>query len=97
MIDLTSSTSEDDEDDENITSVNVEEGKETLAMQFFRIELAEQRRLMGIMEHHTKETVIVTSDTVTSDIHTTTSSSFPYSITAGIEKGAKNRSIPSIY
>jgi len=83
-------SSEESEDDENITSADIEEGKETLAMQFFKIEVAEQRRLMGIMEHHTKETVIVTSET------NTTTSSFPYSITAGVEKGAKNRSVKSI-
>ncbi|KAJ3576293.1 hypothetical protein NP233_g540 [Leucocoprinus birnbaumii] len=86
-IDASSSTSEESEDDENITSADVEEGKEALAMQFFKIEVAEQRRLMGIMEHHTKETTIVTSDMGA----TRSSSSFPYSITAGVEKGAKNR------
>ena len=31
------------------------EGSEALAMQFYRIELGEQRRLMGVMEHHSKE------------------------------------------
>ena len=87
---IDSSSSEESEDDENITSADIEEGKETLAIQFFKIEVAEQRRLMGIMEHHTKETVIVTSET------NTTTSSFPYSITAGVEKGAKNRSVKSI-
>lgn len=87
---IDSSPSEESEDDENITSVDIEEGKETFAKQFYKIEVAEQRRLMGIMEHHTKETVIVTPDT------NTTTSSFPYSITAGVEKGAKNRSVKSI-
>ncbi|KAL0064667.1 hypothetical protein AAF712_008365 [Marasmius tenuissimus] len=33
----------------------VDEGMENLAMQFYRIELAEQRRLMGIMQHHSRE------------------------------------------
>ena len=28
------------------------EGSEALAMQFYRIELGEQRSLMGVMEHH---------------------------------------------
>lgn len=88
-IDSASSTSEESEDDESITSADVEEGKEALAMQFFKIEVAEQRRLMGIMEHHTKETMIVTSD-----MGTTHASDFPYSITAGVEKGTKNRWVP---
>ncbi|KAF7340149.1 hypothetical protein MVEN_01933400 [Mycena venus] len=36
-------------------AADVEEGTEALAMQFYRIELAEQRRMMGVMEHHSKE------------------------------------------
>lgn len=92
VIDSSSSTSDESEDDENITSADVEEGKEALAMQFFKIEVTEQRRLMGIMEHHTKETTIVTSDMDS----TPASSKFPYSITAGVEKGAKNRSVPRL-
>jgi protein-tyrosine phosphatase len=89
VIDSSSSTSDESEDDENTTSADVEEGKETLAMQFYKIEVAEQRRLMGIMEHHTRETMVVTSD-----MGATPPSNFPYSITAGVEKGAKNRSVP---
>ncbi|KAI6153207.1 hypothetical protein BKA82DRAFT_3970023 [Pisolithus tinctorius] len=61
----------------------VEEGTEALAMQFYRIELAEQRRLWTVMEHHSKE-----NDTVPNTPHP---SLFPFSITAGVEKGAKNR------
>lgn len=30
-----------------------------LAMQFYRIELAEQRRMMGVMEHHSRESAVV--------------------------------------
>jgi len=33
----------------------IAEGSEALAMQFYRIELGEQRRLMGVMEHHSRE------------------------------------------
>jgi tyrosine-protein phosphatase 2/3 len=128
----------------------VEVGMENLAMQFFRIELAEQRRLMGVMEHHSKESerwdstaasasdgkiqsrqrrksmsnvnsgsnVIMASNSgsnsgsgsgsnsnnsgpgtgsgtpVSSDsgaVAAKTHPSFPFSITAGVEKGAKNR------
>ncbi|KAJ7480085.1 hypothetical protein B0H11DRAFT_1725397 [Mycena galericulata] len=58
----------------------VEEGMEALAMQFYRIELAEQRRLMGVMEHHSRESGAGVSH-----------SPFPFSITAGVEKGSKNR------
>jgi hypothetical protein len=60
------------------------EGAENLAMQFYRIELAEQRRLTGIMHHHSKE------DAGAGDAQPS-SAPFPYSITAGVEKGAKNR------
>lgn len=104
-------TSDPDENDPN-----VEEGAEALAMQFYRIELAEQRRLRSIMEHHTKEsevslfassakprraldkdgtsagdggaTVPNGSKSVPGTPHPTP---FPFSITAGVEKGTKNR------
>ncbi|KAJ3485944.1 hypothetical protein NLJ89_g11854 [Agrocybe chaxingu] len=76
---LSDSSSSESEDDD-AASVLVDEGKEALAMQFFKVELAEQRRLMGIMEHHSKETS-----------HQNFPVPFPYSITAGVEKGAKNR------
>ncbi|KAJ6573948.1 hypothetical protein DFH09DRAFT_1456484 [Mycena vulgaris] len=58
----------------------VEEGTEALAMQFYRIELAEQRRLMGVMEHHTGKGKGKNGKGL-----------FPFSITAGVEKGSKNR------
>jgi tyrosine-protein phosphatase 2/3 len=93
----------------DIDNANVEEGKEAFAMQFYRIELAEQRRMMSVMEYHTKESDLQPSlqPTVTgaaavsdkaSDVGSTAASSskvdskaFPFSITAGVEKGAKNR------
>ena len=81
-----------DDDDLDIDSApdpaDIEEGTEALAMQFYRIELAEQRRLMGVMEHHSKESGSVTD----AQPH----HAFPFSITAGVEKGAKNRSVFSI-
>jgi hypothetical protein len=49
-----------------------------LARQFVAIERAEQKRLMGVMAHHAKEAG--TPDT-----------SFAFGITAGFEKGQKNR------
>jgi protein-tyrosine phosphatase len=58
---------------------------DTLATQFYGIERAEQHRLMGIMEYHAKQSGPV------SDGHTLKATLFPYSITAGVEKGAKNR------
>lgn len=54
---------------------------EALAMQFYRIELGEQRRLQGVMDHHTRESREVNKN----------NTKFPYSITAGIEMGDKNR------
>ena len=128
---------------------SVVEGSEALAMQFYRIELGEQRRLMGVMAHHSRESGTVVASAAaalpTSPLSAGTSASgfvsssgsvpasasgpssalpssspppaslggkkkkkdkargskakarakaeFPYSITAGIEKGAKNRCV----
>jgi len=86
---------------------DVAEGSEALAMQFFRIELSEQRRLMGVMQHHSRESgPVANDDPVGEGEHTLIGkkkdkrkggkggdharSEFPYSITAGVEKGAKN-------
>ncbi|KAF8203735.1 hypothetical protein BJ912DRAFT_940942 [Pholiota molesta] len=79
------SSSESEEDSDGANPADIEEGKEALAMQFFKIELSEQRRLMGIMEHHSKESGQVTDQAGQTTIP------FPFSITAGVEKGAKNR------
>lgn len=65
-----------------------DEGAETLALQFYRIELGEQRRLQGIMSHHSKEGAS-TSTSPTRPV--TAPADFPFSITAGIEMGTKNR------
>ena len=78
------STSEDSSEDCESNAADIEESKDSLARQFFKIELAEQRRLMGIMEHHSNESG-------QSRQFPSEGSSFPFSITAGIEKGAKNR------
>ena len=84
------------------------EGSEALAMQFYRIELGEQRRLMGIMAHHSRESGRVLDGESKSSKSKKRSKlrskgmgrpsrgkhgsrEFPYSITAGVEKGAKNR------
>jgi hypothetical protein len=86
------------------------EGSEALAMQFYRIELGEQRRLMGVMEHHSRESGRVMEEGETKSRKSKSKRSkqrskgmgrssrgkhgsrdFPYSITAGVEKGAKNR------
>ncbi|KAF9457471.1 hypothetical protein BDZ94DRAFT_1301884 [Collybia nuda] len=81
-----SSSSEDTSDSDTPDPAGVEEGTEALAMQFYRIELAEQRRLMGVMEHHSKESGRFVDEGITQ-----ASLTFPFSITAGVEKGAKNR------
>lgn len=83
---VSDSSSSESEDTDDVSAVNIEEGKEALAMQFFKIELAEQRRLMGIMEHHSKE-----SGHLGESGHGPQIAPFPFSITAGVEKGAKNR------
>lgn len=54
-------------------------------MQFYRIELAEQRRLMSVMERHSRESGFLNHGA------NQPSFTFPYSITAGVEKGSKNR------
>ncbi|KAJ3973191.1 hypothetical protein EV361DRAFT_796691 [Lentinula raphanica] len=95
----------------------LEQGMEALAQQFYHIELAEQKRLMGVMKHHSAESDVISrahpdrKDTLSSIssgryIPPSVSESdsdrggnqkfkrtaiFPYSITAGVEKGAKNR------
>ncbi|KAG8763478.1 hypothetical protein FRC11_003167 [Ceratobasidium sp. 423] len=80
---------------EIIENSDREKGIEALAMQFYRIELGEQRRLQGIMSHHSKESQTAQnvmsqqSGTPTGDSHM--HGPFPFSITAGVEKGAKNR------
>lgn len=107
-------TSDPDENDPN-----VEEGTEALAMQFYRIELAEQRRLRSIMDHHTRESelagfassakprTILSSASIDGQggvsVRTGAKSvpgtphpaDFPFSITAGVEKGTKNRWVVS--
>jgi hypothetical protein len=88
----------------------IEEGTEALAMQFYRIELGEQRRLMGVLQHHSSESGRVLTSSSSGGLSSEeileppvprarrhksrlnrTEVSFPYSITAGVEKGAKNR------
>lgn len=96
-----------------------------LEMQFYKIELGEQKRLLGVMERHSMESgkVIHEGSGVHGSLGLVLSSSsprearrslplpsaedskaavftaeeaiqpFPYSITAGLEKGAKNRSV----
>jgi hypothetical protein len=78
------SASSDSSEEFESNEADIEEGKESLAMQFFKIELAEQRRLMGVMEHHSNESG-------QSGKFPAQGNTFPFSITAGIEKGAKNR------
>ncbi|KIM47985.1 hypothetical protein M413DRAFT_16043 [Hebeloma cylindrosporum] len=82
---LTDSSSSESEDDDSANPADIEEGKEALAMQFFKIELSEQRRLMGIMEHHSRESGQASGHPSFPAVP------FPFSITAGVEKGAKNR------
>jgi tyrosine-protein phosphatase 2/3 len=79
----------DEEEGDAPNSADVEEGTEALAMQFYRIELAEQRRLMGVMEHHSKESGALMVDEEPPAANS--ERKFPFSITAGVEKGAKNR------
>ncbi|KAF8330396.1 protein-tyrosine phosphatase-like protein [Cantharellus anzutake] len=70
------------------------EALEDLAMQFYRVELGEQKRLHGVMDHHSRESATENraAKFPMKPIGLALNKSFfPYSITAGIEKGAKNR------
>lgn len=69
----------------------VAEGAEELAKQFYRIELAEQKRIMGALDRHSRESgkVILAGESCA-----TAEGRFPFSIAAGVEKGAKNRCVP---
>ncbi|KAG6854067.1 hypothetical protein C0991_010814 [Blastosporella zonata] len=82
-----SSVSDSSDSDAAPTAADIDEGTEALAMQFYRIELAEQRRLMGVMEHHSKES----GQSHLPAMELLPGTSFPFSITAGVEKGTKNR------
>ena len=79
-----------------------------LELQFYRIELGEQRRLMGVMEHHSMESqasIVGAGATSVSSAGVVPAGTpeaqdekakekegdFPFSITAGLEKGNKNR------
>ena len=97
----TSTTSDSDsaDDVESASQADIEEAQEALAMQFHKIELAEQKRLMSIMEHHSKESgqLAGTSSVQNQKQPQTRSLPFPFSITAGVEKGAKNRYGPSFF
>jgi hypothetical protein len=88
-----------------------DEGSEALAMQFYILELREQKRLLGIMDHHSKESGLQITPPSTMPIlpksfksprelnasgHPLPAAYFPYSITAGVEKGDKNR-YPNIW
>lgn len=65
---------------------------EALAMQFYRIELREQRRLHSVMAYHSRQSGGADDrEGEIGDHATKAGRAFPYSIIAGIEKGAKNR------
>lgn len=66
---------------------SADHGAEILALQFYRIEVSEQRRLQGIMSHHSLQS----DDTRPIVPPLTAPARFPFSITAGIEMGTKNR------
>ena len=103
-----------DSADEDVTSISsqsppsADDLTRALELQFYRIELGEQRRLMGVMEHHSMESqasivgagaVSVSSAGVVpvgasepkGEKAKDKEGDFPFSITAGLEKGNKNR------
>jgi tyrosine-protein phosphatase 2/3 len=68
-----------------VDQAEVDSSEDALAMQFYRIELGEQRRLQKVMEHHSRESGANAPSLPTDAVD------FPYSITAGIEMGSRNR------
>ena len=85
----TTSDSETEDDSDIPSASEIEEGQDALATQFYKIELAEQKRLMAIMERHSRESGHPITSAATEQPQK--SIPFPFSITAGVEKGAKNR------
>ena len=75
------------------TSAGQDESTEALAMQFYRIELGEQRRLQGIMAHHSMQSGMADPSRPedSGSDGKKDEKPFPYSIVAGVEKGTKNR------
>ena len=71
---------------------------DTLAMQFYRIELREQKRMHSVMAFHSKQSGSQDCKEGEIGAHVVKGSAtfFPYSITAGIEKGEKNRYVLAI-
>ncbi|KAG9086974.1 hypothetical protein FRC06_002794 [Ceratobasidium sp. 370] len=79
-----------------IENSDKEKGMEALAMQFYRVELGEQRRLQGVMSHHSRGTQLSKDDQKQPDEQSGPDKrvdDFPYSIIAGVEKGSKNRQV----
>lgn len=82
------------------TAAGREDSTEALAIQFYKIELDEQRRLQNVMAHHTKQSHNSHDKThdeknklVVQQHSADENSGFPYSILAGVEKGTKNRQV----
>ncbi|PVG00710.1 hypothetical protein CPB86DRAFT_782253 [Serendipita vermifera] len=68
-----------------VDQAEADTSEDALSMQFYRIELGEQRRLQRVMEHHSRESG------ANAPFPPPDAVDFPYSITAGIEMGSKNR------
>ncbi|KZT08918.1 uncharacterized protein LAESUDRAFT_712524 [Laetiporus sulphureus 93-53] len=102
-------SSPDEQSSSSQSPPSAEDLTRALELQFYRIELGEQRRLMGVMEHHSRESATL----VAAGAGVSVSSAgivgpgsgkekkeeeketevFPFSITAGLEKGNKNRPV----
>jgi hypothetical protein len=75
-----------------------DESAERLAEEFFRVELGEQKRLQAVMDWHSKSSGVMIMPTETKNGPKLDAQGndkeddyFPYSITAGVERGTKNR------
>ena len=90
-----------------LTIMPEQESAERLAEEFFRVELGEQKRLQAVMDWHSKSSGTVVShefveqkeadEKATAKLdawrggHGDDVDYFPYSISAGVERGTKNR------
>lgn len=72
------------------------ESAERLAEEFYRVELGEQKRLQAVMDWHSKSSSVVVMQSKPGQRDDANGDQmdddyFPYSITAGVERGTKNR------
>lgn len=75
-----------------LTLMGDDQSAERLAEEFYQVELGEQKRLQAVMDFHSKSSSVVgTKDVPMNGVTDDDPEYFPFSITAGVERGTKNR------